>query len=100
MIPGETEEWRPRETAHLSLMYIYRGLCYVISCICTNPCTKNAIRILKLRFYISGSVKQFLENNLGYCSHQRGISSIAELVALGLGCDQDYKSEKFLASFL
>ncbi len=78
-----------RDGASIANVYIYQGLCYLISCICTNPCTKNAIRILKLRFYISGSVKQFLENNLGYCSHQRGISSIAELVALGLGCDQD-----------
>ena len=78
-----------RDGASIANVYIYQGLCYLISYICTNPCTKNAIRILKLRFYISGSVKQFLENSLGYCSHQRGISSIAELVALGLGCDQD-----------
>ena len=78
-----------RDGASIANVYIYQGLCYVISCICTNLCTKKAIRILKLRFYISGSVKQFLENNLGYFSHQRGISSIAKLVALSLGCDQD-----------
>ena len=76
-----------RDGVSIANVYIYRGLCYLISCICTKLCTKNAIRILRLRFYISGSVKKFLENNLGYCSHRRGISPIAELVALGLGCD-------------
>ena len=70
MKPENKGKWRPRETARLWLRAMYYiWLLVIVAQMCTNPCTKNAIRILKLRVYISGSVKQFLENNLGYCSH-------------------------------